>query len=154
MKRSAGILLYRVVGGKLLVLLAHPGGPLWAQKDAGTWTIPKGEFHDEDALTAAKREFAEETGSEVQGEFRPLTPIRQKGGKVVHAFACQGEFDPNTLVSNTFEMEWPPRSGKRGSFPEIDRVEWMAVDRALEKIHPAQRELITELARLLATSVS
>ncbi len=149
MKRSAGILLYQLVDGELRVLLAHPGGPLWAGKDAGVWTIPKGEFEDEEPATAAKREFFEETGATVEGRLIPLTPVRQKSGKLVYAFACEGNLDPSTVVSNTFEMEWPPNSGKRAHFPEVDRVEWMRPQRALTKINPAQRALIVELAEKL-----
>jgi predicted NUDIX family NTP pyrophosphohydrolase len=149
MKRSAGILLYHLSNGELRVLLAHPGGPLWARKDEGVWTIPKGEFEDEDPADAARREFLEETGSAVEGTLIPLTPIRQKSGKMVYGFACRGHLDPGTLVSNLFEMEWPPRSGKRATFPEVDRVEWMSVKKALSKINPAQRALILELAQTL-----
>ena len=149
MKRSAGILLYQLVDGELRVLLAHPGGPWWAGKDAGVWTIPKGEFEDEEPVAAAKREFFEETGATVEGRLIPLTPIRQKSGKLVYAFACEGNLDPSTVVSNTFEMEWPPKSGKRAHFPEVDRVEWMRPQRALSKINPAQRALIVELAEKL-----
>lgn len=150
MKQSAGILLYQVVEGELRVLLAHPGGPMWARKDAGVWTIPKGEFDGEEApAEAAKREFFEETGSRCRGELIPLAPIRQKSGKLVYGFACRGHLDPSAIVSNTFEMEWPPKSGKRALFPEVDRVEWMSVATALEKINPAQRPLIVELAQTL-----
>ncbi|WP_434426352.1 NUDIX domain-containing protein [Nannocystis pusilla] len=117
-KQSAGILLFRGHGPDLEVLLVHPGGPLWARKDAGAWTIPKGEFGpDEDPLTAARREFAEETGVALVGPFHALSPIRQRAGKVVHAWACRGDCDPAALRSNTFELEWPPRSGKRQKLP-------------------------------------
>jgi predicted NUDIX family NTP pyrophosphohydrolase len=148
-RRSAGILLYRGHGPDLEVLLVHPGGPLWARKDAGAWTIPKGELDDdEDPLAAARRELAEETGVTLEGPFHPLAPIRQRGGKIVHAWACRGDVDPTTLRSNTFEMEWPPRSGKRATFPEVDRAEYFSLDAARTKINPAQVALLDELARL------
>ena len=149
MKRSAGILLYRRAGDEVLVLLAHPGGPFWARKDEGAWTIPKGEFENEDALAAARREFAEETGSVPEGEFVALTPCVQKNGKIVHAFALEGDLDVNTIKSNLFEMEWPPHSGKRSEFPEIDRAEWFTLAAAREKINPAQRALLAELEQRL-----
>lgn len=151
-RRSAGILLYRGRGPDLEVLLVHPGGPLWARKDAGAWTIPKGELDDgEDPLAAARREFAEETGVSVDGPFHALAPIRQRSGKLVHAWACRGDVDPTTLRSNTFEMEWPPRSGKRARFPEVDRAEYFSLDAARTKINPAQVALLDELARLHGT---
>ena len=149
MKRSAGILLYRRTGDEIRVLLAHPGGPFWARKDEGAWTIPKGEFENEDALAAARREFAEETGSVPEGEFVALTPCVQKNGKIVHAFALEGDLDVNTIKSNLFEMEWPPHSGKRSQFPEIDRAEWFTLAAAREKINPAQRALLAELEQRL-----
>jgi predicted NUDIX family NTP pyrophosphohydrolase len=142
--------MYRYVDSDVQVLLVHPGGPLWANKDAGVWSIPKGEFDREDALTAARREFEEETGVSVDGDFVALTPCTQKSGKVVHAFAVAGDLDPRAVKSNTFEVEWPPRSGKKRSFPEIDRAEWFALDVAAEKINPAQRALLLELAQRLA----
>lgn len=149
-RQSAGILIYRRRPG-LEVLLVHPGGPLWAGKDLGAWTIPKGEFAgDEAPLAAARRELAEETGLTPDGPFLPLTPIRQRSGKLVHAWACAGDCDPAQLRSNTFEMEWPPRSGKRASFPEVDRAEFFALDVARARINPAQVALLDELARLLA----
>jgi predicted NUDIX family NTP pyrophosphohydrolase len=142
---SAGILPFRRDGG-LEVLLAHPGGPYWAKKDAGVWTIPKGLVDpSEDLLTAALREFTEETGFVARALFIPLTPVKQKSGKIVHAFACEGEFDPDKLVCNTFEMEWPPRSGNRKSFPEIDRAAWFGIDAAREKILTYQRPWLDEL---------
>jgi predicted NUDIX family NTP pyrophosphohydrolase len=131
---SAGILPFRKHGA-LEVLLAHPGGPFWKNKDAGVWTIPKGLVDPgEELLVAALREFTEETGFVAREPFIPLPPVRQKSGKVVHAFACEGEFDPEKLTCNTFEIEWPLRSGKRQSFPEIDRVEWFGLDAAREKM--------------------
>lgn len=148
-RRSAGILLYRGHGHELEVLLVHPGGPLWARKDAGAWTIPKGELgDDEDPLAAARREFTEETGVSLGGPFHALAPIRQRGGKVVQAWACRGDVDPDALRSNTFEMEWPPRSGKRATFPEVDRAAYFSLDVARAKINPAQAALLDELARL------
>jgi predicted NUDIX family NTP pyrophosphohydrolase len=146
-KRSAGILLYRIRDGELQVFLAHPGGPFWARKDLGAWTIPKGEIDEgEDALAAAKREFAEEIGARLEGEFRALKPIRQKSGKVVLAWAVEGDFDPANLQSNRFSMEWPPKSGKQAEFPEVDRAAWFGIDEARAKMLPAQVAFIEELA--------
>ncbi len=150
MKQSAGILLYKIQKKELTVLLVHPGGPFFAKKDAGAWSIPKGEFeNDEDPLLAAKREFFEETGQKIMGDFIPLKSIKQKSGKVVVAWAVAGELDVSNSVSNTFEIEWPPRSGKKKSFPEIDKAEWFSIETALEKIIPAQQEFIKELVTLL-----
>jgi predicted NUDIX family NTP pyrophosphohydrolase len=148
-KQSAGILLYKTERRTLHVLLAHPGGPFWSKKDDGVWSIPKGEFTDEDPLEAAKREFFEETGFPVEGLCFALTPIKQKGGKIVHAWYAEGDLDPVRIKSNVFEMEWPPRSGKKQQFPEIDRVEWFSPEKALIKILPAQRPLILELEIVL-----
>lgn len=145
-KQSAGILLYRLKNKELEVLLVHPGGPFFAKKDVGAWSIPKGEFSDkEDPLEAAEREFREETGATVSGEFVTLSPITQKGGKIVLAWAVEGNLDPQQIKSNTFEMEWPPRSGREQSFPEIDRGEWFTVPVAKEKINQAQAAFIDEL---------
>lgn len=139
MKESAGILLYRRVSGRIEVLLVHPGGPFWKNKDAGAWTIPKGEIDpDEDALACALRELKEETGLALEAPATPLPPVRQKGGKLVRAWAVEGAFDPAALASATFEMEWPPKSGRRESFPEVDRAEWMDLETARAKINPAQ----------------
>jgi predicted NUDIX family NTP pyrophosphohydrolase len=141
--RSAGILLYRRRGGSLEVFLAHPGGPFWAKKDLGAWTIPKGEIDEgEDPLEAAKREFAEEIGVELEGEFRALEPIRQKGGKTVLAWAVEGDCDPADVRSNLFSMEWPPRSGKQAEFPEIDRAQWFSLEEAARRILPSQLPLL------------
>jgi predicted NUDIX family NTP pyrophosphohydrolase len=149
-KRSAGILLYKRERGALRVLLVHPGGPYWTKRDAGAWSIPKGEYNDgEAALDCARREFAEELGSLPQGECTPLGEVRQKGGKTVTAFALEGDFDVATLKSNTFEMQWPPKSGKTRTFPEVDRAEWFSLDEAKDKINPAQAELLARLARSL-----
>ena len=147
--RSAGILMYRRVA-ELEVFLVHPGGPLWARKDDGAWTIPKGGIvPGEEPADAAMREFLEETGFAPGAGLLPLTPIRQRGGKVVLAFAVEGDCRPEELRSNTFEMEWPPRSGQQSSFPEVDRGEWFSIPRAREKINPAQAALLDELSVLL-----
>lgn len=144
---SAGILLYRKRGNELQVLLVHPGGPLWRNRDQGAWSIPKGEpAAGEDLLRAAQREFAEELGLAIAGDFRPLRPIRQKGGKIVHAWAVEGEIDLAAVKSNRFEMNWPPGSGRRCSFPEVDRAEFFNLPAALQKINPAQAALLMELA--------
>lgn len=151
MKQSAGILLYRLGNGELEVFLAHPGGPYWVKKDAGAWTIPKGEIGDgEEPLEAAKREFAEEIGVRLEGDFVELKPIRQKSGKMVHAWAVEGDLDPAKLSSNPFSMEWPPKSGKQVEFPEVDRAGWFALDAARAKLLPAQLPLLDELAAKLA----
>ena len=146
---SAGILVFRRKKSGLELLLAHPGGPYWRNKDAGAWSIPKGSLESGDLLACAKREFNEETGLTAQGDFIPLKPIRQKSGKTVHAFAIESDFELSDFVSNEFEMEWPPRSGKRQSFPEIDRVAYFRVPTARRKILPAQRPFIDELLRRL-----
>lgn len=149
-KKSAGLLLYRHNQGSIEVLLVHPGGPFWRNKDDGGWTIPKGEFDDEDPLEAAKREFKEETGSAPpDGQYIPLTPIKQKNGKIVHAWAVEGDFDPEKLNSNLFETEWPPKSGRTQKFPEVDRAEWFAPDVARQKMLSGQGAFIDELARKL-----
>src|SRR3990172_1997126 len=152
--QSAGILLFRFRDRQLEFFLVHPGGPYWRNKDAAAWTIPKGEFGEDEApLAAARREFAAETGMALDGDFLELTPIRQKGGKLVYAFALGAEIDPAQIKSNTFEMEWPPRSGKQVEFPEIDQAAWFGLVEAQEKINPAQAELLRELlARLLGGS--
>lgn len=152
-KQSAGILLYRRKGGELEVLLAHPGGPYWRNKDAGAWTIPKGAIEPgEDPLAAARREFEEETGHAPGGEALPLQPVRQRGGKLVHAWAIEGDFDPAALRSNTFPMEWPPRSGKQVEFPEIDRASWFGIDEAARRVLPAQAALLAELVERLLSA--
>jgi predicted NUDIX family NTP pyrophosphohydrolase len=147
-KRSSGILLYRRTGSGLELLLVHPGGPFWAKKDWGAWSIPKGEYSGtEDALAVAKREFEEETGARPHGDFLPLGDVVQAGRKIVTAWALEGDFDPASLKSNSFELEWPPKSGRTTSFPEVDRAQWFSPDEARRKILPAQSEFI---ARLLA----
>jgi predicted NUDIX family NTP pyrophosphohydrolase len=143
---SAGILLYRRGHGGLEVFLIHMGGPFWARKDAGAWSIPKGLVAaGEDPLTAARREFREETGSDVDGDFLPLTPIKQAGGKTVRAWALEGDIDAGSIVSNTFKVEWPAGSGRWRSYPEADKGAWFSVEEALEKIIAGQRLLLTEL---------
>lgn len=150
-KTSAGLLMYRRKEGHIEVLLVHPGGPFFRNKDDGAWSIPKGELEPgEEPLAAACREFTEEIGIEPQGPFTPLTPIRQKGGKVVHAWAFEGDCDPAAISPNTFPLEWPPRSGKMVDFLEVDRAEFFDLETARRKINPAQRELLDELERILA----
>lgn len=149
-KQSAGLLLYRMRDNNLEVLLVHPGGPFWTKKDLGAWSIPKGEFDEEEPLPAAKREFTEETGIHApQGEYIPLKPVQQKGGKIVHAWAVVGELDAENIHSNNFEMRWPPNSEKKQSFPEIDRAAWFSVEEARQKINPGQARLIEELLEKL-----
>ena len=148
-RTSAGLLLYRWRDGALEVFLVHPGGPFWARKDDGAWSIPKGEFAPgEDPLVAARREFAEETGLAVDGEVRALAPIRQAGGKVVHAFALEGELDADAIRSNSFTIEWPPRSGRLREFPEVDRAGWFALAEARRKILKSQLGRLEQLAQL------
>lgn len=145
-KQSAGILLYRNKTTQLQVFLVHPGGPFFKNKDEGVWSIPKGEFlDDEDALVAAKREFLEETGQSVDGKFAQLSPVQLKSGKIIHAWAVEGDIDHEVVVSNHFEMEWPPKSGKMQSFPEVDRAEWFETSEAKIKLNPAQVKLVEEL---------
>ena len=148
-KQSAGILLYRKAAHGLQVFLVHPGGPFFKNKDEGSWSVPKGEYlPDEDPLMAAKREFQEETGHEITGDFIALNAIKQKGGKTVLAWALEGNIDQGNIKSNTFEIEWPPRSGKKQTFDEIDRAEWFDMAIAKIKINPAQAALIDELAAI------
>ena len=140
--------MFRWRGAQLEVLLVHPGGPFWTRKDEGAWTIPKGEIGEgEDPLVAARREVAEETGAVPEGIFLPLTPVRQAGGKIVQAWAVESDLDPADVRSNTFEIEWPPRSGRRQAFPEIDRAAWLTIPAARAKILRGQLPLIDELAR-------
>ena len=151
MPTSAGLLLHRTRDGQLQVLLVHPGGPFFANKDAGVWTIPKGVPNDgEDLLDCARREFREETGFDPgPGPFLPLGSVKQKGGKTVHAFAAEGDCDPARVKSNTFEMQWPPKSGKRVTVPEVDRAAWFTLDKAGEKMNAAQREFLSTLAAMI-----
>jgi predicted NUDIX family NTP pyrophosphohydrolase len=145
-KQSAGVLLYRFKKDTVEVFLVHPGGPFWSKKDAGVWTIPKGEFsNDEPALDAAVREFREETGHSLKGPFQPLSPVRQKGGKRVFAWAAPGDLDPEKIVSNTFNIEWPRHSGKQQTFPEVDKGGWFSLADARRMINPAQIALLEEL---------
>jgi predicted NUDIX family NTP pyrophosphohydrolase len=142
--------MYRRRGGELEVFLVHPGGPFWARRDQGAWSIPKGEYAPgEDPLAAARREFAEETGILADGDAIALSPIRQKGGKLIRAFALEGDCDPSAIESNRFTMEWPPRSGRQQEFPEVDRAGWFTLDAARKKLLDAQVALVEELARLL-----
>jgi len=145
---SAGILAFRRRSG-LEVLLGHPGGPFWRSRDEGAWSIPKGVVVSGDLLACAKREFNEETGLTAAGDFLPLKPVRQKSGKLVHVFALEADFDLAGFSSNAFEMEWPPRSGKLASFPEVDRIAYFTVAVARRKILPGQRPFIEELLALL-----
>ena len=144
-KTSAGLLLFRETS-ELEVLLVHPGGPFWSKKDDGAWSIPKGEFEEgEDPLEAARREFEEETGAAARGEALPLGQIRQSGGKVVHAWAVRGDFDPADLRSNTFLLEWPPKSGRMREFPEVDRAGWFPIAEAKRKILKGQSDFLERL---------
>lgn len=151
-KKSAGIILYRKKNNRLEIMLVHPGGPFWAKKDAGAWSIPKGEFdEDEDPLVAAKREFEEETGQKVaSGDFVELSPVKNKSGKQVFAFAAEEDFDTTNITSNLIWVDWPPRSGKRMEVPEVDKAEWFDVGTAKEKILAYQSPLIEELAKRIS----
>ncbi|HEY5724429.1 MAG TPA: NUDIX domain-containing protein [Methylomirabilota bacterium] len=150
MKQSAGILLFRDRAGRLEVLLVHPGGPFWAKKDAGAWTIPKGAIEEgEEPLAAARREFEEETGTRPVGEALPLSPRRQPGGKLVLAWAVRGDLDATAVTSTSFTMEWPPRSGRQQEFPEVDRAGWFALDEARVKILKGQAPFLDDLQRLV-----
>src|SRR5947209_3436607 len=147
MRTSAGILLYRVRSGRIEVFLVHPGGPFWKGKQAGAWSIPKGEYtEEEEPLTAARREFKEETGLAIHGRFHPLQPIRQKAGKMVYAWAVEGEINAEEVVSNSFRLEWPYKSGKWQSFPEVDKAAWFSLEEGKEMINQAQSAFLDELA--------
>jgi len=150
-RRSAGLLLHRERSGEREVLLVHPGGPMWAKRDAGAWSIPKGEYDPtEDPVAAAKREFEEELGTPAPaGPLRDLGEVKQKSGKIVSAWAVAGDLDVTEITSNTVEVQWPPRSGKMLEIPEVDRAEWFGIDEAREKINPAQAELLDRLAAIL-----
>jgi predicted NUDIX family NTP pyrophosphohydrolase len=146
MKKSAGILLYRQAGSGYELFLVHPGGPFWKNKDEGAWSIPKGEFTEqENALAAARREFKEETGFSCHGKFIELSPAKLKSGKLVYAWALEKDIEPASIKSNQFEMEWPPKSGKQQSFPEIDRAAWFDPLAAKQKINQSQAAFIDEL---------
>ncbi|MBP1697360.1 MAG: phosphohydrolase [Deltaproteobacteria bacterium] len=149
-KKSAGLLMYRRPRGVLEVFLVHPGGPFWQKKDAGSWSIPKGEYMPgEDPLEAAKREFQEETSFKASGEFIPLTPRKQPSGKIISAWAFEGDCDAAAIKSNTFLMEWPPRSGRQQEFPEVDRAGWFSVPVAKEKIIKGQSGFLEELTQVV-----
>jgi predicted NUDIX family NTP pyrophosphohydrolase len=149
-KKSAGLLMYRRPRGALEVFLVHPGGPFWQKKDAGSWSIPKGEYMPgEDPLAAAKREFQEETSFKASGEFIPLTPRKQPSGKIISAWAFEGDCDASAIKSNTFLMEWPPRSGRQQEFPEVDRAGWFSVPVAKEKIIKGQSGFLEELTQVV-----
>ena len=149
-KLSAGIVLYRQARGHLEVFLVHPGGPFWAKKDEGAWSIPKGEYDPaEDPRTVAQREFQEETGLELRGDCRPLLPVRQPSGKVISAWAVAGDADAAAVKSNTFSLEWPPGSGQTKEFPEVDRAEWYDLPRARMKLRPGQRPFLDQLEQLV-----
>ncbi len=149
-KNSAGILLFRRSNKILEVLLVHPGGPFWARKDDGSWSIPKGELDEnEDRLKCAIREFEEETGGQLRGEFIELHPLKQKSGKIIYAWATEGDFDPSEFKSNFFEMEWPPRSGKMKEFPEADKVQWFSIAEANKKLLAGQAPFLSQLQGLL-----
>lgn len=154
-KKSAGLAMYRIHNGALEVLLVHLGGPFWAKKDKGAWFIPKGEIAPgEDEFSAAKREFEEETGLKPAGPFVALGSVKHKSGKTVTAWAFEGDCDPSALKSNTFMMEWPPRSGMQKKFPEVDHAAFFTLDAAREKIHPAEFELLIRLQTVLAKSAA
>jgi len=147
---SAGLLVFRQTGAGIEVLLGHPGGPFWVKKDDGAWTIPKGLVESgDDLLSAARREFSEETNLVIDGEVFALSPVNQKSGKVVHAFACEADIKLDTFASNTFEIEWPPRSGRRQSFPEIDRIAYFVLPIAMKKIIAYQQPFLRELEECL-----
>lgn len=150
-RRSAGLLVHRERSGEREVLLVHPGGPMWAKRDAGAWSIPKGEYDPtEDPLAAAKREFEEELGTPApDGPLQDLGEVKQKSGKIVSAWAVAGDVDVTEITSNTVEVQWPPRSGKMLEIPEVDRAEWFGIHQAREKINPAQAELLDRLAEIL-----
>ena len=153
-KLSAGIVLYRLQSGEVEVFLVHPGGPFWARKDEGAWSIPKGEYEaGEDPLTVAKREFREETGFDIEGTFHPLTALKQPSGKVISAWAVEGDVDAAALTSNTFTLEWPPKSGKTREYPEVDRGAWCDLPTARVKLQPGQRAFLDQLQEWLREKV-
>ena len=151
-KRSAGLLVYRMRDEGVEAFLVHPGGPFWAKKDAGAWSIPKGEVETEPPLEAAMREFEEETGLKISGDFIELKPVKQKGGKMVYAWAVEADFDAADIQSNTFELEWPPKSGVMKQYPEVDRAEWFDLETARTKILASQAELIEQLEEFLSAT--
>ena len=148
-KQSAGILVYKYINARLQVFLVHPGGPFWAKKDGGAWSVPKGEYlDDEEPLAAAKREFHEETGQAIDGEFVQLNPVKLKSGKIIHCWAVEGDVDADNIVSNIFPIEWPYKSGKFIDIPEVDKAGWFYVETAKEKINIAQVAFVEELEKL------
>ncbi|MEN6376107.1 MAG: NUDIX domain-containing protein [Smithella sp.] len=152
--RSAGILLYRFNEGKLLVMLVHPGGPFWAKKDDGAWSVCKGMYEEgEDSLDAAKREFKEETGQDVDGEFIDLGEVKQPSRKIVHAWALEHDFDTSKIISNTFSLEWPPKSGITREYPEVDKGRWFDIQEAREKILKGQLEFLNRLLEKIGCSL-
>ena len=154
MKKSAGLLLYKFIDSTIYFLLVHPGGPFWKNKDLESWSIPKGEFtDDEDPLEAARREFNEETGFEIDGDFINLESVKLKSGKTIFAWAVEFDIDVALVKSNEFEMEWPPKSGSMKSFPEVDRAEWFQTAEALKKINPAQADFIVQIISKISTSL-
>jgi len=150
-KKSAGLLMYRFKDNELEVFLVHPGGPFWAKKDLGSWSIPKGEYavDEEVPLDVARREFREETGYEANGDFTPLTPLRQPGQKIITAWAFEGDCDAGKIKSNTFKMQWPPKSGKEMEFPEVDRAQWFTIPVAKQKLLKGQAGFLEELCQIL-----
>lgn len=153
-KKSAGLLIYRILNNRLEVLLVHPGGPFWAKKESGAWSIPKGEFDDtEEPLEAAKREVSEELGIKVDGRFMELNPVKQKSGKSVQAWAVEFNLNAEEINSNYFEMEWPPKSGRKKQFPEVDKAAWFDIPEASQKINPAQVPFLIELASYIEKSL-
>lgn len=149
MRKSAGLLLFRKTCEQPEFFLVHPGGPFWKGKEKGAWSIPKGEFTNEEPLAAAIREFKEETGIDVTGEFVPLTPVKMKSGKLIYAWAVEGNADADNITSNHFDLEWPPRSGKRLSVPEVDKAGWFTSSIALELVNPSQAAFLNELNEIL-----
>ena len=152
-KTSAGILMYRRTPASLEILLVHPGGPFWGKKDLGAWSIPKGEIEGEEPVEAARREFYEETGVKIEGDFLPLAPQKQKSGKNVYAWAVEGDLDPAAITSSTFKLEWPPHSGQVQHFPEIDKAAWFTVQVAIQKINPGLAGFIYELINKLGVNI-
>jgi len=154
-KESAGLLVYRRRAGHVEVFLVHPGGPFWRNKDDGAWSIPKGELAaGEEAVTTAQREFQEETGILIAGPFTPLESITQRGGKLVHAFLVEADFDASQVTSNTFTIEWPPRSGKQQEFPEVDRAAWFDLQTATRKMNEGQRALLEQLGQNISPATA
>ena len=151
-KRSAGLLVYRMRDEDVDVFLVHPGGPFWAKKDAGAWSIPKGEFETEQPLVAAMREFEEETGLKISGDFIELKPVKQKGGKIVYAWAVEADFDASDIQSNMFKLEWPPKSGVMRDYPEVDRAGWFDLETAKLKMLASQAGLIEQLQEFLSAA--